>query len=160
MATKTQWLALHTVCLDTIRSMIEGISGDTLSAKVAPGDRSVGQEVNHVIQAEAYWLREVGIGPQFACISEEQWTETGFLDELKKIEDQYVSILDEKGLDPDILFGLSRVCHHALYHYVRAIRLRRTVEPEWSSRGGRWERAVDFIADLLIVGEKAQPSSD
>jgi len=158
MPTKKQWPALHIVCLDTIRAALERISGETLSVKVAPGEKSVGGEIDHVVRAEAYWLREVGIAPQFSCLSEEQWAETAFLDELKKIEDQYVDILDEKGLDADVLFGLSRVCHHALYHYVRAIRLRKTVEPEWNCREGCWEDAVDFVADLLIAGENAGTS--
>jgi len=155
MTTKEQWLALHGVCLDAIRSAMEGISDEALAATVQPGDRSVGAEVNHVIQAEQYWLREVGIEPAFGTVPDGERSEARFRDALAGIEAQYATILDEKGLDRDILFGLGRVCQHALYHYVRAIRLRKTVEPAWSPPGRLWERSVDFISDLLILGDEA-----
>ncbi len=158
MVTKEHWLELHGVCLDTVRSVIQGLSGDTLRAKPLPQDDSIGEQANHVIGAEIYWLREVHIEPAFRRIQPQDWTEAKFLDEFAKIEQQYGHILNEKGLDRDILFGLARVCQHALYHHARILTLRLALEPGWEpAEPLRWERAVDFITDLLLVGPEARP---
>lgn len=69
--------------------------------------------------------------------------------------------------DKHVLFGLGRVCQHHLYHVAQLIRLRRLQETEWqpppAGEPGSWERAADYIADLLIFGDKAPrgpPSRD
>jgi len=158
MVTKEQWLELHKVCLDTVRSAIQGLSKEGLEAKPLPDDDSIGEQANHVIGAESYWLREVHIEPAFRRLEPQGWTEAKFLDGFSKIERQYAQILDEKGLDPDILFGLSRVCQHALYHHARILTLRWALEPDWEpTEPLRWERAVDFVTDLLLVGPEAKP---
>ncbi len=156
-----QWLELHKVCLDTVRGVITGLKDEKLAAQPLPDGKSVGGEVNHVIAAEVYWLREVNIEPTFHEIGDDSCSESELLAELDKIERQYQSILREKGLVPDILFGLGRVCQHALYHFVKMKAIRKAMEPEWEPPGwpaaGAWERAVDFISDLLIRPDKAKP---
>ena len=122
---------------------------------------SIGDQVNHVIQAEGYWLREVQIEPNFQTFQTRDWTELNFLTQFDKIERQYQEILEEKGLDADVLFGLGRVCQHALYHFVKVTAIRRLLEPSWEPEEQlRWERAADFISDLLIVGAGAKPKYD
>ncbi len=111
-----------------------------------------------MIGAEMYWLREVHIEPAFGRVEPQGWTEAKFLDEFAKIERQYERLLDERGLDHDILFGLARVCQHALYHHARILTLRLALEPDWEpTEPLRWERAVDFITDLLLIGPEAKP---
>ena len=158
MIPKEQWLTMHKVCLDTIRSVIKGLSDVKMPAKPVPGGDSIGDQVNHVIQAEGYWLREVQVEPNFQTFQTPDWTELNFLNEFDKIERQYQEILEQKGLDTDVLFGLGRVCQHALNHFVKMMAIRRLLEPKWEpEKKLRWARAVDFISDLLIAGEEAKP---
>ncbi len=114
MPTEEQWLTLHRVCLDTIRGSIANLSDGGMAARPLPNGKSIGGEVNHVISAEIYWLREMNIEPAFHEIPEEAWTQASFTTEVEKMDEQYQQILTEKGLDSHILFGLGRVCQHAL----------------------------------------------
>ena len=59
MVPREQWLELHKVCLDTVRSAIRGLSGEGLAAKPLPNDDSIGEQANHVVGAESYWRRKV-----------------------------------------------------------------------------------------------------
>jgi hypothetical protein len=161
MLTKEQWLYLHEVCLDTVRGAIAGLAADKLAAQPFSNGQSVGAEVNHVIGAEIYWLREVKIEPAFREVALAGWSEAALVDELNKIQHQYQEILGARGLDSDVLFGLGRVSQHALHHYVSIVKLRKALEPGWKPPGwpavGSWERAVDLISDLLIRGPEAKP---
>ena len=161
MPTEEQWLQLHKVCLDTIRGAIAGLPDEEMAAKPLPSGKSIGGELNHVIGAEIYWLREVNIEPAFQELGKDAWTESDFVGELEKTQRQYQDILREQGLEANILFGLGRVCLHALYHFVKAKALRKALQPEWEPPGwpgvGSWERAVDFVSNLLICGEDARP---
>ena len=161
MIPKEQWLAMHKVCLDTIRSAIQDLQDDKMLANSVQNGDSIGDQLNHVIQAECYWLREVQIKPNFQMLQTQDWTKLNFLNQFDKIERQYQEILDEKGLDADVLFGLGRVCQHALYHFARVRFIRRLLEPQWKpTEQLRWARAVDFVTDLLIVGVDAKPRYD
>jgi hypothetical protein len=152
MTSKEQWIQLHTVCLDTVRSAIQGITPARLKTVVSDTLEPVGEILNHIIGAEIYWLKEVKITPLFSEVDESAWKESAFLDEFAKIEQQYSDILREKGLDKDILFGLGRACQHALYHYANIVTVRRMIKPDWTEPFPlRWERAVDYISDLLIA---------
>ena len=159
-----QWLTLHKLCLDTVRGAIAGVAGAHLVAESVAGDDTIGEQLSHLIGVEAYWLREVQIDPRFDRFGREAWSETRFLEEFVKIEARYKEVLEEKGLDKGVLWGLGRVCQHALYHYVKIAALRRLLEPGWEPPGpyavGSWARAVDFLSDLLIVGADAEPMND
>ena len=156
-----QWNQLHAICLDTIRSAIQGISPKILKKKAGDSLEPVGEILNHVIGAEIYWLKEVKITPIFSEVDESGWKESAFLDEFIKIEKQYADILRKKGLDKDILFGLGRACQHALYHYANIVTARRMIKPDWTEPVSlRWERAVDYISDLLIADRPISIRSD
>ena len=161
MPTEQQWLELHRVCLDTVRGVITGLEDEQLVAQPVPDCKSISSETNHLIGAEVYWLREVSIEPAFHEIEDGPCSGFALAAELDKIERQYQEILGAKGLDRDILFGLGRVCQHALYHCVGMRAIRKVIEPEWEVPGwpavGSWERAVDFISDLLICPDNAKP---
>ncbi|MBU0676519.1 MAG: hypothetical protein KJ626_00245 [Verrucomicrobia bacterium] len=75
------------------------------------------------------WLREVQIEPRFTP-PKEKWTVRVFCNVLHQIDEQYRDILEKKPNDADILFGLSRVCQHALYNLNRAVFLRRRQQTE------------------------------
>lgn len=164
MPTAQQWLTLHTLGLDTVRAAIEGLAGDQLRQEVAGFGTSLGTEAEHVIGAEVYWLREVRIEPRFKPPAREAWSEAASIGVYAQIEEQYRSILAERGLEKNILFGLGRVCQHALFHAVRMRRLRMLLVPEWRPPGAYeragWERAVDYLSDLLISEEQAKVRGD
>ena len=159
-----QWLELHRLCLDTVRAVLADLSKEHLPEKVAPMGSCIGEEVAHLIDAEAYWLGEVQVKPEFSRPPSEEWSQAGFESALAQIESQYAGVLAEKGLNRDVLFGLGRVCQHALYHYVRIKKMRAVLEPTWTApaphKVGSWERAVDYLSDLLIVGGDARPMSN
>lgn len=159
-----QWLTLHRLCFDTVRAAIGGLTAEQLAAGPAFGDDSIGEQLSHMIGVEAYWLREVGIEPAFSRFGRDPWSEARFVEEFAKIEAQYAAVLGERGPAKDVVWGLGRVCQHALYHYVKIAELRRGMQPGWEApgayRAGGWERAVDFLSDLLIVGADAKPMDD
>ena len=158
------WLTLHKLCLDTVRGAIAGLSDEQMAAPSVTGDDPIGEQLSHLIGVEAYWLREVQVDPMFDRFGREAWTESRFLEEFTNIEVQYGEVLAERGSDKGVLWGLGRVCQHALYHYVKIAAFRRLLEPGWEPPGpyavGSWARAVDFLSDLLIVGADAEPMND
>lgn len=158
MIPNEHWLTLHKLCLDTIRCAIQGLPDDQMTAEPISGDVSIGEQLSHLVGVEAYWLREVQIEPKFTRPAREAWTEGNFLAVFEEIERQYEEVLGTREGDPDVLFGLGRACQHALYHFVRITALRASLAPGWEpSRGLRWERAVDYISHLLIIGAEAEP---
>jgi len=164
MPNPERWLQFRRLCVDTIHAVLDGIPEQILPQDVPFMGSCIGEEAAHLIGVEAYWLREVRIEPTFARPPSDQWSPATFGRAFDQIQRQYEDILAEKGLDREVLFGLGRVCQHALYHYVRMKRMRSSLQPGWTAPGpykvGSWARAVDYMSDLLIVGDDARPMSD
>ncbi len=152
--TSEQWLELHKRALETVRASIRGLDQEKLLWKEPRSQKSIASEVAHICGAEAYWLREASIAPRFATPSQNTWSVQVFQDVLDRIQKRYHEVLAERADDADILFGLGRVCQHALYHLPRIIHFRIMQEPDWirpePGRPGTWEHAVDYLSDLLI----------
>ncbi len=155
--TTEEWIGLHKCCLDSVRVVIEGLADEQLVANVPTVEQSIGGLVCHIIDAEFYWLREVGIEPQFSSPPEKDRSVPRLLVILDKIEEQYQDILSQRPNEQDVLFGLGRVCQHALYHRAPIVLCRRMQDPKWHPPGpnerGAWEIAVDWITHLLIGQE-------
>ena len=167
--TPVQWLEYHKRTLDTTRCVLRDLPSEQL-LWLQPGtedeteERDCGEPrpfciagvIKHICDAERYWLREVQIEPAFASPQQSEWRVDAFQEALDKIEKQYHEVLSAKPDDPDILFGLSRVCQHNLYHAGQAAHLRGLQDTEWEGAGagcvGSWEQAVDYLVDLLIGG--------
>lgn len=167
MPTSKQWLEYHKRTLDTARYVLRGSPREQL-LWLEPGtegeteERGCGEPrpfsiagvVKHICEAECYWLREVHIEPEFVPPQQSEWRAEVFQEALDTIEKQYHRILAGKPNDPDILFGLSRVCQHNVYHAGQAAHLRALQDPEWKGAGagetGSWEQAVDYLAEMLI----------
>jgi hypothetical protein len=64
MVTEEQWLELHKVCLDTVRSAIRGLSGEGLAAKPLPHDDSIGEQANQWEQAADFITDLLLVGPE------------------------------------------------------------------------------------------------
>ena len=155
--TGEQWSELHRRCLNTLRAVLDGLSDAHLVAMDPALDDSVVNTLGHIVGVEAYWLREVEIAPRFERPGKGEQSVGVFRDTLDLIEEQYADALAETPDDPNILFGLSRVCQHALLHLAEAEILRQRQEPGWKGPGaykfGSWESAVDYLADLLMGHE-------
>jgi len=167
--TMNQWLELHKRSLDVIRGAIAGLTQEQLEweqpmLKGQVGEPSCGEPrpysianlVAHVIGAEIYWLREVSIQPEFKGPPPKGWTVKQLQQTLDQAEKQYEKILAERPNDPDILFGLGRVCQHNLSHWKSMEHLRMLQDPDWRQPEDMTaELAVDYITDLMILGGKA-----
>ena len=167
MATSEQWIEYHKRTLDTAICVLRdlpheqflwlqpGTEGETEERGCGePRPFCIAGVVKHICDAERYWLREVHIEPDFAPPQQPEWRVAVFQEALDKIEKQYHEILAAKPGDPGILFGLSRVCQHNLYHAGQAAHLRSLQDPEWKGAGageiGSWEQAVDYLGEMLI----------
>jgi hypothetical protein len=167
--TSDQWLELHRRTLDFLRATIRGLGAEQLS-RAEPGAGgedearccgeprpfSIAGLIRHVCDAECYWLREVGLRPEFEPPATDE-TDAAALDAvLGQVEKQYHQVLADEPDDPNILFGLSRVCQHNLYHGAHAAHLRALQEPGWTGPGayesGSWEWAADHLTKMLLGG--------
>ena len=155
--TGEQWSELHRRCLNTLRAVLDGLSDAHLVAVDSALDDSIANTLGHIVGVEAYWLREVEIEPRFERPGKGEQTVAVFREALDRIDEQYADVLAKTPDDPNILFGLSRVCQHALLHLAEAEILRQRQEPGWKGPGaykfGGWESAVDYLADLLMGHE-------
>jgi len=167
MPTPEQWLEYHKRTLDYARSVLQELPQEQL-LWVLPETEGETEErtceeprpfciagiIKHVCDAERYWLREVHIEPAFEPPQQQDWSVGVFQNAFNLIEDQYKRILVDKPNDPDIHFGLSRVCQHNLFHAGQATHLRGLQDSAWRGPGandtGSWCKAVDYLADLLI----------
>ena len=64
MVTREQWLELHGVCLDTVRSAMRGLSGEGLPAKPLPHDDSIGEQANQWERAVDFITDLPLVGPE------------------------------------------------------------------------------------------------
>ncbi len=116
--TMDQWLELHRRTLDCIRGALNGLTQEQFVWEQPmlagqTGEPSCGEPRPcslaglswHVLGAERYWLREVGIEPEFSVPEQEEWKLPAFQEALAGVEKQYQGILCERPNDPDILFG-------------------------------------------------------
>jgi len=170
--TEDQWLELHKRTLDCIRAVLAGCSRDDLLWQpVATGEAPrevacldprpfcIGAIVSHLCAVEAERLVEVKVPADFAAPRECDWNTETFANILDRIEHQYHGVLKKGYKDRRVLFGLGRVCQHNLYHLAQLVHLRCRRDPDWrpplAGQAGSWMRAVDYMTDLLILGDKA-----
>ena len=156
---KEQWLNLRKMSIETVKDGIRDLKIDELKKGIFDKE-SIGSEVNHIIAAEIYWLREVDIDTNFYEIKKkDKWSEQSFCKMSDEIEIQYKAILAEKRLNKDVLFGLGRVYQHTLCHYARIVRMRKIITPAWERAApynvGSWCRIVDYVTELLIDKKNA-----
>ncbi|MFC1525914.1 hypothetical protein ACFL6X_03770 [Candidatus Latescibacterota bacterium] len=167
--TMDQWLELHKRTLDCVRGALEGLTQEQLLWEQPmlagqTGEPSCGEPrpcslaglAWHILCAERYWLREVGIQPAFDVPERNEWTLAIFEQALSGVEEQYERVLSERSNDPDVLFGLGRVCQHNLSHWKMMEHLRMLQDPDWRQPSElSWERAADYMTDLMILGARA-----
>ncbi len=170
--TKDQWLELHRRTLDCVRAALLDLSGEKLawepestrggtteSTCEEPRPFSIGSLAAHLCGAEMDWLGRVNVRADFSSPRPAAWNVQTFRGIFDRIEHQYLDVLEKWPKDRRVLFGLGRMCQHNLYHLPQIVHLRRLQESNWQppvpGQPGSWEHAVDFITDLLILGDKA-----
>ena len=167
--TMNQWLELHKRSLNCVRGAIAGLTQEQLEweppmLRGQVGEPSCGEPrpcslagmVAHVCGAEHYWLLEVGIRPGFKVPPPKGWKLADLQQSLDRIEEQYEKILADQPNDPDILFGLGRVCQHNISHWKTMEHLRMLQDPDWRQPDAMaWEQAVDYMTDLMILRGEA-----
>lgn len=168
--TMDQWLELHKRTLNCVRGALDDLTQEQLLWEQPmlagqTGEPSCGEPrpcslaglAWHALCSERYWLREVGIEPEFTVPERAQWTLLAFQEALAIAEKQYGKILADRPNDPDLLFGLARVCQHNLSHWKTMEHLRMLQDPQWRQPDDMsWERAADYMSGLMIPGVEAK----
>ncbi len=152
--TMDRWTEIHTRALDAVRAAIDGLDGETIRWKCPQTGMSIAGDVEHVCGAEVYWMREVQFQPNIPPFDVATATPAQLLEALNAAEGEHARLLRERPEDKDVLFGLGRVCQHALYHLARITHFRLRHDPQWEGPGwpdpGCWEVPVDLITETML----------
>lgn len=150
-ATTEQWLAIHKQVLDTVRGAIEGLDEEVLRWQAPGTGMSITGDVSHICDAERYWMGEVGFQADLPRIPVDSATLDELLSGLNAAERAHERLLRERPGDSDVLYGLGRVCLHAVNHLGRIAYFRMCHEPEWNYPKGRdVHRALDLILSAML----------
>ena len=149
-----RWLEIHRRALDAVRATVNGLDQETLRWKAPGTGMSIAGDVSHICDAERYWMREVGFQPDLPKVSEENATLEELVAALDAAEKEHERLLRERPGDKDVLFGLGRVCQHALHHLGRMAYFRMHHQPKWNHPSpedqGSLPRAFDLITETMI----------
>jgi len=149
-----RWLEIHKRALDAVRAAIDGLDQQTVHWKAPGTGTSIASDVSHICDAERYWMREVGFEPDLPTLSVEEATLDELTAALNAAEAEHGRLLRDRPADKNVLFGLGRVCQHALHHLGRIGYFRMRHQPDWNhpkpEARGSLPRAFDLITDTVI----------
>ncbi len=152
--TTDRWIEIHARVLDAVRAALEGLDDETLRQQCPHTGISIIKDVEHICGAEIYWMREVQFEPAIPGFSMTTATLGELLTAVDALEAEHARLIHERPGDKDVLFGLGRVCQHALYHLARIAYFRLRHDPQWEAPGwpnaGCWEVPVDLMTETMI----------
>ena len=149
-ASTEEWVRIHERVLDCVRAAIDGLSDEELHWKAPGTGMSIAGDVSHICDAERYWMGEVGFQSDVPRVGE-----TSAMPELvaalDAAEAAHERLLGERPGDGDVLYGLGRVCLHALNHLGRIAYFRMRHQPEWNyPEGTELHGAFDLIIGAMV----------
>ena len=135
--------------------MIEGLTDDDLHTELQGTKESVGRVLQHLANAESYWLEQVG-EPRPDFVKRPDLATARSL--LAGLEKAYMSLLDRRGSEKDSkptpAWIALRVAQHAIYHAAQIALLRRLLGrpavPVGEKAPLTWEAAVDAVSALAL----------
>jgi uncharacterized damage-inducible protein DinB len=138
-----------------LERILEGVDDDHLQTQLQGTKESISRVLQHIINAESYWLEQVQEArPEFVKRPNLDTTHSM----LSELEKRFMDLLDRRGLDPSTdptpAWITIRVAQHGIYHSGQIALIRRlmgvpTVEVDQSAPL-TWEAAVDAVSDLAL----------
>jgi uncharacterized damage-inducible protein DinB len=135
--------------------MLEGLDDDHLQTQLQGTKESISRVLQHIINAESYWLEQVEEPrPEFVRRPDLATTRSS----LAELEKLYVDLLSRRGLDqttdPTPAWITLRVTQHGIYHCGQIALIRRLIGvpsvPEGETAPLTWESAVDAVSALVF----------
>jgi uncharacterized damage-inducible protein DinB len=135
--------------------MIEGLEDDHLQIQLQGTKESIGRVLQHIINAESYWLEQVQEPrPEFVKRPSLATARSSMAD----LEKRYMDLLNRRGLDkstdPTPAWIALRVSQHGIYHCGQIALIRRLIGVPSVEVGETapltWESAVDAVSDLAL----------
>jgi uncharacterized damage-inducible protein DinB len=135
--------------------MIEGLDDDHLQTQLQGTKESISRILQHIINAEAYWLNKVK-QPQPEFVKRPNLATTRSM--LAELEESYMDLLSYRGHesspDPTPAWITLRVAQHGIYHSAQIALIRRLIGapavPLGETAPLTWESTVDAIAALAL----------
>lgn len=138
-----------------VERMIEGLEDDHLQTQLQGTKESIGRVLQHIINAESYWLEQVKEArPEFVKRPSLATARSSMAD----LEKRYMDLLSRRGLDkstdPTPAWITLRVSQHGIYHCGQIALIRRLIGVPAVEVGEAapltWESAVDAVSDLAL----------
>ena len=148
--TSEEWARIHKGVLDSVRAALDGLDDETLGWSVPGTEMSIAREAAHICNSERSWLLRAGFPSDVPELAKDCGAQD-ILQGLDSVESAYASLLRERPDDLDMLYGLARVCLHAIYHQGRIACFRIRQDPKWNyPKGASIHDAMDLIIDAML----------
>jgi uncharacterized damage-inducible protein DinB len=136
-----------------LERLLEGLTDRLLQASLPGSSETLSRLLQHILNAESYWLSEVG-EPSPAHLKQPDLATSRA--RLRELEGLYLKLLDRRGTErtrkPTPLWITLRVTQHTLYHAAQIALLRRLLGSPAVPLGAKapptWEAAVDEVTAL------------
>jgi uncharacterized damage-inducible protein DinB len=135
--------------------MLEGLDDDHLQTQLQGTKESISRILQHIINAESYWLEQVREPrPEFVKRPNQAMTRSM----MAELETRYMDLLSRRGLDkstdPTPAWITLRVAQHGIYHSGQIALIRRLIGaptvPPGEAAPLTWESAVDAVSVLAL----------
>jgi uncharacterized damage-inducible protein DinB len=138
-----------------IERILEGLDDDHLQTQLQGTKESISRVLQHIINAESYWLEKVQESrPEFIKRPNLATTRST----MSELEKRFMDLLDRRSLDtstdPTPAWITLRVSQHGIYHSGQIALIRRLIGVPTVEVGQTapltWESAVDTLSDLAL----------
>lgn len=144
------WARIHKAVLDSVRAALDGLDGEALHWNVPGTEMSIAREAAHICNSERSWLLRAGFQPDIPELGKDCEMKD-ILRGLDTVEAAYASLLRERPDGREMLYGLARVCLHAIYHQGRIACFRIRRDPKWNyPKGTSIHDAMDLIIGAML----------
>ena len=150
-------------CRKPLFTVLDGISDEQLTWKPAPESRSIGEICRHLLRADAWFLKRLGIEPVVSDAKAASREE--LVANMQKIHHQIAGVIEVCASDDDLIVErksldgkdkeklgvvVIHIAQHYLYHLAQIIYFRRAQDRNWQAPTKAWEEATHVIGDYLL----------